>query len=92
MRRREFITLPGGAPVAWPLAARAQQRAQMRRIGIMLSGSENDPERVGALRDGLKALGWIEGRSYTFEYRWPGGDPERVNREGAAEGNQPHPD
>src|SRR5262245_42298669 len=77
MRRREFITLFGGA-VAWPLGARAQE-PQVRRIGVQLSGAESDPEmqaRVGALRDGLKALGWIEGRSYQFEYRWPGSDQE----------------
>src|SRR5882757_2710258 len=71
MRRRQFITLLGGG-AAWPLAASAQQRAQIRRIGIMLSGRETDSEmqsRVRALRDGLSALGWIEGGSCTFEYR-----------------------
>jgi putative ABC transport system substrate-binding protein len=80
VRRRDFITLLGGA-AAWPLAARAQQAEQMRRIGVQLSGAESDPQmqaRIGALRDGLKALGWIEGRSYQFEYRWPGSNPERI--------------
>jgi putative ABC transport system substrate-binding protein len=81
MNRRGFITLLGGALAAWPVAARTQQTAQVRRIGVQLSGSENDPEmqaRIGALRDGLKALGWMEGRNYQFEYRWPGSDPGRI--------------
>src|SRR4051812_4055162 len=85
MRRREFITLAGGAAVAWPVAASAQQE-RVRRIGIMLSGAENDPEmqaRVNALRQGLQALGWIEGRNYHFEYRWPESDAERVKTDTA---------
>jgi putative ABC transport system substrate-binding protein len=59
----------------------------MRRIGTLLSGREADPEmqsRIGALREGLKALGWVENRTYQFEYRWPGSDPERI-RTAAAE-------
>jgi putative tryptophan/tyrosine transport system substrate-binding protein len=84
MKRREFIALLGGAAAAWPLAARAQQPDRIRRIGIQLSGRGDDPEmqaRVGALRAGLQGLGWIEGRNYRFEYRWPANDPELIKRQ-----------
>src|SRR5262245_10777363 len=87
MHRRAFIAALGGAVAAWPMMARAQPGVRMRRIGVLLSGHEADPEmqsRIRALRDGLKALGWVEGRSYQFEYRWPGSDPERI-RTAAAE-------
>jgi putative ABC transport system substrate-binding protein len=73
MRRREFITLLGGAVASWPLAVRGQQSERIRRIGYLMNFAENDPlahERVGALRGGLKALGWIEGRNLQIEYRW----------------------
>jgi putative ABC transport system substrate-binding protein len=66
MRRREFITLIGGAAMAWPLAARAQQSDRMRRIGVLMAHPENDPEfqaYVAAFRDGLQKLGWTEGRN-----------------------------
>jgi putative ABC transport system substrate-binding protein len=59
-KRRDFITLLGGAAVAWPLAARGQQ-TRMRRIGILMSGAEGDREtqaRIAAFRQGLEALGW----------------------------------
>ena len=85
MQRREFITLLGSAAV-WPLTAYAQQSERIRRIGVLLSGAEDDPEmqaRAGALREGLAALGWIEGRNYRFEFRWPATDPERVNVQAA---------
>jgi putative ABC transport system substrate-binding protein len=93
MRRREFIATLGGA-AAWPVAARAQQGARIRRIGIILSGREVDKEmqaRVAALREGLKGLGWIEGRGYQFEFRWPGIDPERIET-AAVEMQQTLPD
>ena len=64
MKRREFITLLGGAAVAWPLAARAQQ-ARMRRIAVLTGYAASDPEgqaRVGAFQQGLRELGWIESR------------------------------
>ena len=80
MRRREFITLLGGATVAWPLAARAQQPERMRRIGVMISLAESDPEaqaNAAALREGLQQLGWTEGRNILTDYRWGVGDPER---------------
>jgi putative ABC transport system substrate-binding protein len=70
MRRREFITLLGGAAAAWPLAARAQQA---RRIGVLLNGDATDPEvqnRYRALEAGLRDLGWIDGHNVNIDYRW----------------------
>ena len=64
MRRREFITLIGGATVVWPLAARAQQPERMRRIGVLLGLAANDPEgqaRIGAFLQALRQLGWTDG-------------------------------
>jgi putative ABC transport system substrate-binding protein len=83
MRRREFIAFLGGAST-WSLAARAQQANRLRKIGIQLSGAETDHEmqaRVGALRNGLQDLGWIEGHNYQFEYRWAANDPELLQRQ-----------
>jgi putative ABC transport system substrate-binding protein len=81
MRRREFMALVGGA-AAWPLAARAQQSRQIRRIGFIMGGTEeSDPEshvRITAFREGLAALGWIEGRNIRIDYRFGGGDPDRI--------------
>jgi putative ABC transport system substrate-binding protein len=83
MKRRNFITLLGGAAI-WPLAARAQQPAgNVRRLGFLLSFAEKDTqaqERVGALRDGLKALGWIEDRNLHIEYRWSADSTNLVKR------------
>ena len=65
MKRRDFVTLLGGAAVAWPLAARAQQPDRMRRIGVLMPFAESDPEYQGAVasfRDALVKLGWVEGR------------------------------
>src|SRR5262245_36476706 len=81
MKRREFITLLGGAAVAWPLAARAQQAERMRRIGVLMSLSEDDPEdeqRRAVLQQALHQLGWSEGRSLHIEYRWFAGEPARA--------------
>ena len=72
MRRREFISLLGGAAAAWPLAARAQQQ-QMRRIGVLTSLPEDHPEmklRVAAFREGLERLGWSEGGNIRIDYRF----------------------
>jgi putative ABC transport system substrate-binding protein len=80
IRRREFIGALGSAVGAWPLAARAQQPERKRRIGVLMNLAENDPEgqaRIAAFRDGLKNLGWTEGREVQIEYRWAGGDPNR---------------
>src|SRR5262245_36800916 len=79
MRRREFITLLGGA-AAWPFAARAQQGERRRRIGVLM-GVADDAEgqvRVKALQQGLQELGWIEGRNVRIDYRWTGGDATRI--------------
>jgi ABC-type uncharacterized transport system substrate-binding protein len=72
VNRRTFITLIGGA-AAWPLAARAQPPEQIRRVGVLMMASEDDPERKGfvtAFRDGLQKLGWTEGRNIRFDIRW----------------------
>jgi ABC-type uncharacterized transport system substrate-binding protein len=76
LRRREFITLLGGA-AAWPLAARAQQPDRVRRIAVFMDLAEGDPEgqaRVAALKRGLQDLGWIEGRNLGIESRWAAGE------------------
>jgi putative ABC transport system substrate-binding protein len=86
MRRREFITLLGGA-AAWPLAARAQQGERMRRIGVFVYYAADDPEssaRLGAFRQGLQALGWTENRNLRIEVHRYLGDPDRI-RAAAAE-------
>jgi putative ABC transport system substrate-binding protein len=83
MKRREFITLLGGAAVAWPLAARAQQAGRMRRMGALLPGAADDPEaprRILALGQRLQELGWTEGRNLRIDIRWAAGDPERYRR------------
>src|SRR6266487_2980295 len=76
IKRREFITLLGGAAAAWPLAARAQQPDRVRRVGVLM-GISDDPEgqaRVAVFRQALAALGWTEGRNVQFIYRWSAGD------------------
>jgi putative ABC transport system substrate-binding protein len=75
--RRQFITLLGGAAVAWPLAARAQLADRVQRIGVLMPFVESDPEgqrRVNAFLQGLKELGWIRGRNVQIDYRWVAGD------------------
>jgi putative ABC transport system substrate-binding protein len=83
MRRREFITLLGGAAAAWPLAARAQQGERMRRIGVLMNLAADDPQsmaRITAFLQGLQQLGWTDGQNVAIEYRWGGGDPERIRK------------
>jgi putative ABC transport system substrate-binding protein len=73
MRRREFITLLGGAAATWPLAARAQQREQMKRIGILLPAAADDPvfqARLVAFYQELALLGWSIGRNVRIDTRW----------------------
>src|ERR1700756_4530082 len=80
-RRREFIRLLSGAAAAWPLAARAQQADQTRRIGVLTLFSKDDPEgqrRVTALQQRLQELGWGDGRNVRMELRWADGDPDRA--------------
>jgi ABC-type uncharacterized transport system substrate-binding protein len=87
MKRREFIRLLGGAAVAWPLAARAQQRERMRRIGVFMSLAADDKQaqaRLAAFLQGLQELGWTDGRNVRIDIRWGAGDADR-NRRHAAE-------
>jgi putative ABC transport system substrate-binding protein len=81
VRRRDFITLLGGAAAAWPLAARAQQSNSVRRIGMLIGLAESDPEaqlRVTALRAELQKLGWTAGRNLQLNIRWAIADVGRV--------------
>jgi putative tryptophan/tyrosine transport system substrate-binding protein len=73
MKRREFITLLGGAAATWPLAAKAQQPEPTRRIGVLMLYPENDPEgqrRATAFREGLQKLGWVVGRNVQTDFQW----------------------
>jgi putative ABC transport system substrate-binding protein len=81
IRRREFITLFGGAVAAWPLAARAQQDGRVRRIGVLTGYDENDPVAktwVSAFTQALAGLGWTDGRNVRMDVRWGGDDINRV--------------
>jgi putative ABC transport system substrate-binding protein len=81
--RRDFIALLGGTAVAWPLAARARQPEQMRRIGVLMSLAADDVEgqaRLAAFAQGLQQLGWAEGRNVRIDYRWGAGDADRIRR------------
>src|SRR5262245_54508360 len=82
MRRRDFITLLGGAG-AWPLAARAQQGERVRRIGVLMSLAANDAQgqaRLAAFLQGLQELGWTDGRNVRIDTRWGAGDADRTHR------------
>ena len=86
MRRRELITLLGGAAAAWPLAARAQQGERTRRVGMLIPRAANDPEsltRIVAFQQGLRQLGWIEGRNLRIETQWAGGSAEAIRKHSA---------
>jgi ABC-type uncharacterized transport system substrate-binding protein len=80
-KRREFITLLGGAAAAWPIAARAQQGERVRRIGVLMATAETDPEspsRVAAFEQGLAMVGWITGQNVRIHYCWAAGEPTRM--------------
>jgi ABC-type uncharacterized transport system substrate-binding protein len=83
MRRRQFITLLGGAAVAWPLTARAQQGERVRRIGVLLATAADDAEaqtRVGAFLQALALLGWTDGRNLRIDTRWATANPDELRR------------
>ena len=83
MRRREFITLLGGAAAAWPLAARAQQAERMRRIGVLMSMAADDPKRqarIAAFLQGLQQLGWTDGRNVRIDTRWAAGNADDARK------------
>src|SRR5262249_47048938 len=81
MKRREFITLLGGAAATWPLPAQAQQPSRTRRIGALMAYAADDPEspvRVAAFAQGLQELGWSVGGNVRIDYRWAVSDAERA--------------
>ena len=83
MRRREFITHIGGAAVAWPLAARAQQGERIRRVAVLMPFTADDPEaqpRLLALAQGLQELGWTVGRNLRIDTRWAASDADRARK------------
>jgi ABC-type uncharacterized transport system substrate-binding protein len=83
VKRREFITLLGGAAAAWPLSARAQQGERVRRIGVLTGQAANDQDgqaRLAALLQGLQELGWSVGRNVHIDIRWAAGNAEDTRR------------
>jgi len=83
IRRRDFIALLGGAAAAWPLAARAQQPARVRRVAVLLAGTADDPDfqaRVGAFLQGLQEAGWSIGRNMRIDTRWAGSNANDIRR------------
>jgi putative tryptophan/tyrosine transport system substrate-binding protein len=86
LRRREFITLLGGAAAAWPLAARAQQSERVRRIGVLMPLAADDAEgqaRLAAFLQGLRELGWTDGRNVRIDTRWTAGNPDEIRKSAA---------
>jgi len=83
MKRRDFITLLGGAAAGWPMVARAQQAERMRRIGVLINFASDDVEgqaRLTTFREGLRQLGWTEGGNVRIDTRWAAGDPDRYRQ------------
>lgn len=81
MKRREVIKLIGSAAVSWPLAVRAQQHDEVRRIGVLVNVAADDPEAqtsIAAFKQALQQLGWSEGRNLRIDFRGAAGDPERM--------------
>jgi putative ABC transport system substrate-binding protein len=86
VKRRKFITLLGGAAVAWPQMARGQQGERMRRIGVLLYITADDPQsqaRLAAFAQGLQQLGWTIGQNVLVDYRWGRGDAEAMRKHAA---------
>src|SRR5262245_2369875 len=83
MRRREFITLVGGAAAAWPLAARGQQGERVQRVGVLVGSVADDPvfqARVAAFVQGLAQLGWTDGRNVRIDTRWATSNADDLRR------------
>ena len=86
MRRREFITLLGGAAAAWPLAVRAQQSDRVRRIGVLMAHAGDDPQsqaRIVAFQQALATLGWTDGRNVKIDIRWTTTNADELRRHAA---------
>ena len=86
MRRREFITLLGGAAAAWPLKARAQQNERMRHVGVLMASTADDPEwqaRIAAFLQGLQQLSWVDGRNVHIDIRWATTKPDDIRKHAA---------
>jgi ABC-type uncharacterized transport system substrate-binding protein len=86
MKRREFITLLGGAAATWPVLARAQQRERVRRIGVLMALAANDPDaqvRITAFVQGLQQLGWVDGRNVHIDTRWATTNNDELRRHAA---------
>src|SRR5215475_10903922 len=84
MRRREFITLLGGATAVWPIAARAQQGERVRRIGVLMNIPADNQEAqlyMAAFQQGLQELGWTVGRNLRIDHRWGPSDAARVRQQ-----------
>jgi putative ABC transport system substrate-binding protein len=83
MQRRKFITLLGGAAATWPLTARAQQGERIRRVGVLMNLTADDPEaqaRLAAFAQGLQQAGWTIGQNLRVEYRWAGGNADTMRQ------------
>jgi len=83
IKRREFVTLLGGAAAAWPMAARAQQPGGRRRLGVLMATAADDPEsrkRLFALLQSLQQLGWVEGRNLRVDIRWAAGNTDDTRK------------
>src|SRR6516225_5645062 len=83
MRRRQFLSLLGGAAASYPLAARAQQSERMRRIGVLMSTTAEDAEgqaRIAAFLQGLRQAGWAVSGNVQIDTRWGAGDAERIRK------------
>ena len=81
LKRREFITLVGGAAAVWPLAARAQQASGIRRLGVLMGYAESDPEAkdfFAGFTQRLAELGWLDARNLRMDVRWAPGSVDRM--------------